>query len=170
MKIASTTCPIIIHEVRNHSEIKPKILEAIKSMGVHSNIDAYQRISNSDWQLHRDYPRPYFEVIQPLLQQVYDGIKEVFFITEDVQTQNYWFQEYHKGDFHAWHVHPAAMFSNVYYVSLPEGSSYTHFKVNGEEFSVPVTEGCVLTFPSFYSHESKEHKGEEPKTSVVFNI
>ena len=169
MKLINTTCPILSYEVPNHAELKQSVIDSIKSMGTFSYKTGGQSIHNTDWHLHPEFPRPYFKLLEPLANTVIQNAM-VTFDAREMKILNFWFQEYHKGDFHEWHTHNNALFSNVYYLSLPEGSSQTHFRVNGEEFSVPVTEGCVLTFPAFYSHTSKEHKGEDPKMVFVFNI
>ena len=61
------------------------------------------------------------------------------------------------------------MFSNVYYVELPDGAAKTSFLVGGEELSVEVEEGCILSFPTTLLHCSKPNKGGR-KTVVVANM
>jgi hypothetical protein len=89
--------------------------------------------------------------------------------TTDLSVYNYWFQMYSKGDWHAWHNHLGANFSNVYYLNLPEGAAKTTFKILGKEFSIEVKEGQVLSFPGIVNQCSKPNPSEEPKVVIAFN-
>lgn len=172
LRIEGVCAPLYMYKVPQHAELKTQILEAIDSMGVHSAVEERQSISNTDWFLPGDYPRPYINHVHTLfecyfsrlLAQEYSILPQVGFYPPQ-----YWFQQYAKGDYHEWHVHGKSMFSNVYYVELPDGAARTSFFINGKEVSVAVEEGCILSFPTTLLHCSKPNQGAR-KTVVVANM
>jgi hypothetical protein len=170
MKQIIKPCLFYLLDVPDHAELKPQILSGIKSMGVHSLEEEGQKISNTDWHLSSNYDRPYYLVLKKLWDTHVPAIKRIADIEKECifNLKNYWFQQYKEGDYHEWHIHDNVVFSNVYYVDLPNGSSMTSFKMGGEEFEVPVKEGQILTFPSCFSHCSKPNK-VGTKTVVSFN-
>jgi len=61
------------------------------------------------------------------------------------------------------------LYSNIYYLDLPEGTSKTTFKFIDKEFEVDVEEGDILTFPGSMLHCSKPNTSEHTKTVIAFN-
>jgi hypothetical protein len=170
MKQIAQKCNFYLYKVDTHAEIKPKILSDIASMGVHSLIEHDQKISNSDWQLSRNYSRPYIQRIEGLISQHLAKLTQIANIptNSSLNFNNYWFQQYAEGDYHDWHIHKNSTYSNVYYVDLPQGAAKTTFRFREEEFSVDVEEGYILTFPSSFLHCSKPNKAST-KTIISFN-
>jgi hypothetical protein len=170
MKEIKQEFPFLITTVHNHLEIKDKIINDINDMGEYSFINNEQNIKSSDWHLNANFNRPYINHLIPTFQSFCENIKNHFGYSENVNVQNYWYQKYGEGDYHDWHIHPKASFSNVYYVSLPDGCSKTSFKLKDKEFTVDVKEGEILTFPAFYLHCSKPNQSKNEKIVVAFNI
>jgi hypothetical protein len=170
MNIISQKCNFYVYKVNNHSQLKPKILLDISSMGVHSLIEDGQKISNSDWHLPRSYSRPYIQHIQELINRHLNKLMQISGIPSNnkLTLKNYWFQQYAEGDYHDWHIHGDCVYSSVYYVDLPQGAARTTFKYAEETFTVDVEEGCILTFPSCFSHCSQPNKAST-KTIISFN-
>ena len=171
MKQIPQTYPFYIYDVPNHAEVKPLILNGIQSMGTHCIMDAYQRISNTDWHLSPKRERPYVKYFMPIVDTHLPALLQssnLFGVATELRLINYWFQQYAKDDEHNWHIHELSTFSNVYYVDLPAGASKTSFKVGNEEFEVEVVEGQILTFPSCFTHCSKPNKSDT-KTVISFN-
>ncbi len=166
-KKVSMQTDIWITSNSEHHQIKQKILDAILSMGIHSNIECGQKISNTDWHLSPNTKRPYWEIIASLLEQHHSSIEGNFTTGKKIQTRNYWFQQYGLNDFHEWHLHDSA-FSNIYYVELPYGSATT-FRSTAGEFTINVEEGDLITFPSIFEHCSKPNKNNETKTVIAYN-
>ena len=144
-------------------------MKSIASMGVHSLVDADQQLCNSDWHLSPTFNRPYFEDVKSVLTTHLDILNRATDMPKPLSIGAYWFQQYAQGDYHTWHMHPNCVFSNVYYVDLPDGGSRTTFKVNNNTFDVPVNEGQILTFPSCFVHCSMPNK-VGTKTVIAFNI
>lgn len=162
--------PFLIYSVKEHENIKISILESIKKMGKYSYIDDSQSMSNSDWHLKRDFYRPYYLIIQPIINNLLEKLDELFKYENKIQLGNYWFQQYEKNDFHDWHIHNFGVFSCVYYVDMPNKSSKTTFKLFDKEFEIDVKEGEILIFPSFLNHCSKPNKSNFCKTVIAFNL
>jgi hypothetical protein len=162
--------PFYLFDVDNHEELKPQLLEAIASMGEHGMKDHSQSIANSDWQLPREFNRPYFYKALPTMRNVVDKIAAIWHMPNEINIFNYWFQQYRNGDYHGWHVHPDALFSCVYYLDMVDNNPRTTFNIKGKEISFPVKEGQILVFPAFLPHISKENKSDKMKTVIVFNI
>ena len=171
MKQIPQSYPLYLYDVPNHSEVKPLILESIKSMGTHSIIKEGQQLTNTDWHLAPKCRRPYFDHLKPVTDAHMQTLMQEanFFEMEfPLAITGCWFQQYAQNDYHTWHVHEGSIFANVYYVDLPEGAAKTTFKVSGKEFEVEVMEGQILTFPTCFIHCSKPNL-VGVKTVVSFN-
>jgi len=159
----------VLSDVAKHQELKQQILDAIKKMGTHSSIVETHSLCNTDWELNSNTPRPYFSIVQPVIEEQLKKLCALYQNKTTATLQNFWFQQYASGDFHGWHLHDRSIYSSVYYVELPEGSSKTTFKFLNQEFEIDVKEGQVLSAPSILMHCSKPNKNEQVKTIVAFN-
>jgi hypothetical protein len=139
-------------------------------------INKHQRISNTDWHLSKDTPRPYEIFCQNIFKKAEEEINSKYrainsLMKEVVKTSSFWFQQYSSQDNHTYHIHRNSIFSCVYYVDFDEETPKTTFKLfNGEEFEIEAKEGEVLMFPSYLSHTSKENKSDKVKTVIAFNL
>ena len=163
------TC-FIKTKVENHNEIKQLLLEQIESMGTHSIIEPNQSISNTDWHLGPHCTRPYSQLFNDIANNHVLKVKEILLLNEKLSIINFWFQQYKKNDFHDYHIHGSCLYTNIYYVDLPENSSKTSFKFLDREFEINVEEGDILTIPSCYMHCSKSNQSNYTKTVISFNI
>jgi hypothetical protein len=170
MKRIPQTCEFYLYDVPDHAELKEKILRGISDMGSHSLVEGQEKISNTDWHLGSGYDRPYFNHLIPLFNAHLTNVMDLSGVPKHtpLTLNNYWFQQYAEGDYHKWHIHQNSMFSNVYYVDLPEGASKTSFSFAGESFEVDVKEGQILTFPGCFLHCSKPNP-VGVKTIISFN-
>jgi len=159
---------VFIRAAPAHSDIKPRILEAIHVMGEFSYKGVNNSIFNTDWHLAANVVRPYFDVVRSTIAEHVEAIR-VDQKYDTVSVGSVWFQQYKKGDFHGWHNHSQCTFSSVYYVDLAGGTPKTSFLYNGVEFDVEVSEGDILTFPSYLAHKSGVNASENIKTVIAFN-
>jgi hypothetical protein len=155
-------------QVNEHEEVKKILLPIIEQAPANSIVNDEQRIIKTDWNIPRDVPREYEPPLEILTAAHCYSVQDILKFRHHLKVVNFWFQQYEKGDFHKWHVHGDSVFSNVYYLELPEGAAQTTFRFMGEEFTVSVKEGQILTFPSFYEHCSKPNEGGR-KTVIAFN-
>ena len=168
VRIVEGKCPIFITKVDDHKLIKHDILKNISRMGKHSMVTELQSISNSDWFLPSHLERPYMPLVRPSIENHISKLSRVL-KTERIEVSNIWFQQYEKGDYHSWHLHPRCVFSNVYYVDLDNQNPKTSFKILDHEMEVDVEEGMIITFPSFIKHCSKINESNNTKTVISFN-
>ena len=165
---------IIKYSIKNYKEYKNKLLKIIDSM---PNIGAEQdyikncgtSVSKSDWLLNRDVIKPYADLFFEMVKPFIVFVEEQY--SAKLKINNFWFQQYHKNDYHNWHTHPHTHFSNVFYLELPKGNPGTEFlaydsKKNKE---LDLKEGDILSFPAFMAHKSPEIKTNKRKTVIVFN-
>lgn len=169
MKENFQNVPFLISSVENHAEIKDKILDTISQMGVNPLTTPFENLTNTDWHLDPNIFRPYYSLASPVMNKIAAEVTKHFDYVEPLTIINYWFQQYEAGDYHNWHVHCRSLFSNVYYVDLPDGAAKTSFKMVNTEFEIAVKEGDVLTFPSCFLHSSKPNT-VGGKTVIAFNM
>lgn len=159
---------VYVGDVAEHAQMKPHVLNTIRAFGEHALIDGIQKISNTDWHLGQDFPRPYWDLLKgPITAHNVEVMKQAGYTAWNIS--NYWYQQYKTSDYHGWHVHGESMFSNVYYLDLPNKEIKTQFKVHGKTIEVDVKEGQILTFPSFMIHRSPENTCNRMKTIISFN-
>jgi hypothetical protein len=154
--------------VPRHEELKPYILNDILLLGKNSYTEKVSKISNTDWNLPAEFHRQYMTNVYPLFVNHFDEIKNTYGWWYNQRLVNFWFQQYEPGDYHGWHIHHSVLFSSVYYVELPDGGA-TQFKTPQGTFTIPVKEGEILTFPSFFFHQSAPNKTKQRKTIIATN-
>lgn len=122
-----------------------------------------------------------------ILNKTFEYLKYCGFKNVDLNVSLF-FSEMYKGDTHIKHVHPHCIFSGVFYLKVPEGSSQIVFydpapqkeygnppidiltDVNSPTIEISPKEGMLLLFPSWIQHEVKPNCSIEPRTTVVFNL
>lgn len=171
---ASIPCHVFKTHVDSHKNVKTQILNSIEKLGIHGFSLKHEKIYNTDWHVKLDRSKEfqnkeYIDIVLPIIN------KHLTFIANKTGLQSplvseLWFQQYAQEDFHGWHVHGRCMFSNIYYVELPQNSAKTTFRHFGQEFEIGVEEGDILTFPSFLQHCSKPNKDVNKKTVIAFNV
>lgn len=147
-----------IFHVEEHAEIKDQLLKLIEGMGTFSFTNEHQQISHTDWHLAPDWPRPYGDLILPILQN--------YWPYENLDCTNYWFQQYKIGDYHGPHRHGSTNYSSVYFLELPDEKLVTKY-VGIPEFEI--AEGDYLLMPGHIEHESPLNTTGR-KTSIILNL
>jgi len=172
MKIHKINAPVFIRSVLRHTEIKSELINIIKSGLVFSYKDSNISVYNTDYHVHSTF----FNIIGPkywdvLFPEVQDHMRDVSLALDltEWSISKYWYQEYRQGDYQPWHTHPRTGFTNVYYLSLPEGSKKTTLNIFGTETEFEVKEGDIMTIPGYVKHCSKIHTGDDPKIIIAFN-
>jgi hypothetical protein len=172
IKTGDIPCCIFVSNVSHHQNIKNNFLNSIKDTPRFSIKDSNLTILNTDYYLvdsFRDITYNYSSFILPILEEHNNSLTKFLNYYTKIKVGLYWFQQYSSGDFHSWHHHPGSVFSNIYYVDLPEKSVRTKFRFLGEEFEIAVEEGQILTFPSFLEHCSPPNSSDSIKTIISFN-
>jgi hypothetical protein len=156
-----------ITDFKEHDKLRERLLESIDAMPYQTR----DNITKSDWYVPSNEPRPYLDIFYDAFIPYMDKMMEDMMCTRWV-IQNGWFQQYEDSGSHYWHIHPKCMFSNVYFLELPEPQVSTEFlnPITKESFQLEnVREGQVITFPSTFIHRSPPNTSGKRKTVIVFN-
>lgn len=164
--------PIIVNKFAQHDNLKKDMLHAIETQeAVEDLVGPNNNIYKCDWHSARFDPnREWLKIFRPNLNQHLIDWKNNFgydnFVIHEI-----WFQQYDTNSKHAWHVH-GANFTNVYYLDLPEGSPKTEYinPVTKQLHQFDVSEGDIITFPSWLIHRAPINLGKEMKTIISWNM
>lgn len=168
IKTGNIPCCVYISDVEEHGFFKPKFLNLLdSSIKVSIEEKGFQSIYNTDF-FNNNFNIKY-NFITPILEKHNTALASYLqYHDYIIKTTRIWYQQYAKGGHHYWHRHNG-IFSNIYYVDLPDQASKTSFRFLGKEFSVDVKEGQILTFPSYIEHCSKPNMSDKIKTVISFN-
>jgi hypothetical protein len=160
----------LINKIKEHNDIKNNLINLINKIPINKIDVKTENISHTDWNLPNDCNREYVDFFRKIIKPYIEKIS-LFLNTKDYRVHNFWFQKYKNQDFHNWHIHPDCNFSNVYYLNLPEKNMRTKiFNIVDKSFSyLDVTEGDLITFPSFLHHKSEANKNNQDKIIIAFN-
>jgi hypothetical protein len=155
---------ILVTKIKNYKKINKKLLKLIKLIK-NPYKTKYSFVSNTDWNLPKDYKREYliyfYEIINSYMNKIAHKLH-----SKEWTIHNGWFQQYLKLENHGWHTHQTAHFANVYFVELPNKSLATEiYKLK----KINVKEGDLLTFPAYFYHRSPINKLNKRKTIISFN-
>lgn len=177
-KVLHVSCPIVSKYWEKHDDIKTTLLSLIKDTPS-LNTTEFKHIDNNndnvvtDWYLRShlqepDYVRFFKESVKAHIKTV---LKDHYYV-DTFDFESVWFQQYHEHQTHDWHRHGACSFANVYYLELPLDGPKTEIKsLNDNSIIIPeVYEGCILTFPGFFEHQSPPSSSHKRKTIIAFNI
>jgi uncharacterized RmlC-like cupin family protein len=167
-------CPYLIEKFPYHNELKQSILNAINTQQEYNRVLTYDKqtdISKSDWNTSKtDSSRLWLSIFKP-------GLDE--YLTNAVETLGYksfnineiWFQQYEPSAKHGWHVH-SGNWTNVYFLEFPVGSPKTQMKnpLSNVITEFDVSEGDILTFPSFIVHRAPINFTPYRKTIISWNM
>jgi hypothetical protein len=162
-------CPYVISKFEEHSKIKNTLLQLIEELGQSHLDDGIDKIDNTDYNVS-NVKKKYWDFLYPSLTEHMKNVYSELGFSE-FGYLNYWFQQYYKNNFHNWHVHGTASWTNIYYLELPSDDVKTHIRnQKTESILIPnVEEGCILTLPAILWHCSPINLKEERKTVIVFN-
>ena len=128
--------------------------------------NSFDNISGTDWNLEID-KKVYWQFLS---KECLPKFKEEFckrFNCPKMVVDNFWYQEYKKGDFHQKHIHSNCHFANVLFLKNCEinPTSILNYDIP-KKYIVP---GNILSFPAYRIHESKKHTSKKNKLIVSFN-
>jgi len=167
MFVQEIKTPFIKIKVRDHKKNKKELLKLIKKTTDLILIKKDSKVSNSDWHIEDNNKKLYLNSFLTLLKPEFEEYLD-YFKSDKFEIQNIWFHSYKKDDHYAWHTHPRANFTNIYYLDLPNKKDKTEIKdLNGDIIKFDVEEGDLITFPAFIVHRSPPTKNK--KTTIVFN-
>tara|TARA_R100001224_G_C3940283_1_gene122037 strand:- start:67 stop:624 length:558 start_codon:yes stop_codon:yes gene_type:complete len=158
---------VLVYSVPNFLNYKFKILELIHNIPE----TPFENISHSDWDITKNMKRNYQSYIQ---KNIFKGFAEHLRTTnkfKEVTINSMWFQVYKQGDFHFKHTHPQCHFTNIFFIQLPNNEVKTMIRTPEKNLSqLQFKEGDIITFPSYYEHESPINNSGKDKVIVSFNF
>jgi len=164
--------PVKATKLKEHSSIKQELLNEINSTTLVENIfGPNNNITRCDWGPGRYNPdRAWLKCLQfPLNEHLKQWSKG--FNYETFTIHEIWFQQYAKEAKHSWHVH-GCNFTSVYYLDLPEDTPKTQWldPITGQECDFEVSEGDIITFPSWTIHRAPVNETDKIKTIISWNM
>ena len=167
-KIQLNTCAFL-QPIKEHLKIKKILLDYIKTIKPNHSGSFDGNIYNTDFNneaTEKPYSKKIIDILTPYLNSITKELK-----AKELHITNFWFQQYNKGSYHAWHRHIKCNWTNVYYVEMPQNAPQLDL-VDGYNKQIikpfKVKEGDLLTFPSNIIHRSPINKGPM-KTIISFN-
>ena len=172
MKEVLISFPVRIKKFEHHERLKDQLLTAINEQEQFEHLlTETNDILRVDWNTSRfDRSRKWLSIIGiELYEHLGEWCKTLGYESFDVH--EIWFQQYTTGGKHAWHVH-GSNFTNVYYLDLPDDTPKTEWidPVTGTEYSFDVSEGDIITFPSWLIHRAPMNSSNKLKTIISWNM
>ena len=172
IKIIKANTPVWVSKFPNHSNIKDSIILSIDNFNSSEVTipDVGHSISKTDWMLSPLVVRDYFEIVESYWKEYLSIVYNTLGYAK-YSIDNFWFQQYSKGDNHPWHGHSSTNLSSVYYVELPDMSTETEFidPYTRRIIKYQVSEGDVITFPAMMIHRSPTNDTSFRKTVIIVN-
>ena len=168
--------PILKGVLKNHLDLKPKILNLIEKTN-DSSLFKHDELLNDnihklDWDKSTDFNREWVTLLQPYLKDTLENMVLKIGLTE-VIFENIWYQQYEYGGTHGWHTH-GNNFTGVYYLSFDKEKHPKTEILNPsnpkDKISVEAEEGQIIAFPSYFIHRGAKNLQNTNKTIVSFNI
>ena len=172
IKIIKANIPVWVSKFPNHINIKDSIILSLDNFNSSEVTipDVGHSISKTDWMLSPLVVRDYFKIVESYWKEylsiVYNTLGYAKYTID-----NFWFQQYCKGDNHPWHGHSGTNLSSVYYVELPDKLIETEFidPYTRKIIKYQVSEGDVITFPAMMIHRSPTNSTSFRKTVIIVN-
>lgn len=165
----------VVSKFEHHKQLKTKLLKHFEYSNPENVIQIDQMYSDSisklDWSQRHDFQRPWAKMLKeymdPHVENVFNKLGY-----EHCYMSELWFQQYHRGDSHGWHIH-GCNFTAVYFVELTNQTPVTEFVSPYHQNKISkfdVKEGDVIFFPSCVIHRAPPVCDSDRKTIVSFNI
>lgn len=164
-----------IGKLPKHLELKQQVLNTIDDAHTDSLlvVDSYyaDSVNKLDWSKAQDFSRPWVELLKPHIDSYLNKLAIALGYQSSI-VEEFWFQQYIKGDAHGWHTH-GSNFTGVYYLELDETSPKTEIiepSKQNKKIVMDVHEGDILMFPSYVIHRAPIMNDNNRKTIVSFNF
>jgi uncharacterized protein (TIGR02466 family) len=143
--------------------------------------DVYNTQTTFDLRDHKAFDK----IVRLVTKHVHDFAK-LHGSAYEYKCTDSWFNVYNKHDGQEFHTHNDDIFSAIFYVKSPVGSSSTIFKapfdqrnvknmynlteLNNTEVGYYPNEGGLLIFRSYVPHMVQQHQLDEQRISLAFNF
>ena len=156
--------------------------------------ESYNRSNYGGWQGHinerNDFPEE-LKTLFSLVEKTSKRVSEELLLNDYPKVDNFWININKHKDFNIPHLHPASVFSCVFYIKAPENcgkivftnpinahpfvyNKYTVTKYNlfnSQEWSYGAETNMLLMFPSYLSHYVTPNENlNEDRISIAINL
>ena len=103
----------------------------------------------------------YYDVVDSSIQDLFDWAMD-FIPQSDIskhKVDHYWIAKYNRGDFTLSHSHYPCLYSFVYFVNSPKGSSPLVFTTSGQ--SIEAKRGRIVIFPGILEHHVPKNECDD---------
>ena len=139
---------VLVDHYPNYTSLNPKLMEDVKradySLSYKTNI--YGKHSN--WNTKTDNIKFITDWVYWILNQNYGLIKNGY--EHRLNFYETWFAIYDKGEYAKEHLHELSVWSFVYFINCPKGSSPLVFSSSGRRMKAE--EGKIVIFPGHLRH------------------
>ena len=148
--------PIIIENHPHYKSLNSKLLQDAESMGYPESYKSNVKAKMSNWQCDSKN----INIIKNWVKQIlvrdckFDPTSTGYHL-DVIET---WFSKYDKGDYTNLHSHINTLWSFVYFINCPKGSSPLIFKTSGKK--IKAEEGKLVIFPGTILHYVPQNKCE----------
>ena len=163
---------LYVFKTKNFNKHQKKLIDKIFKIPLNPlNMDDGETLKHTDWNLPKRMQREYLEYFN---KEIFPDYAKSF--CEKTSCKNFvltkiWFQIYGKGDSHNEHNHPSCHFTNVFYVKLPNINLKTKITcLSKKVIETNISEGDIISFPSYYFHSSPKNTNDEDKIIIAFNL
>lgn len=167
--LLSSHCVYMLDNMFKESYVQ-EMLEHVKSltekdtMNRKSNVKA--NMTDYDELLHHDlYKELLFSSIEYL--DLFTKMRTISKTGYVYKVQDAWAMKHTRGDHTVLHSHYLWGWSGAFYLQIPEETRMYFGDFSKEEV---LRENTLYLFPSSVMHQVHEHRGEEPRYSIAFNI
>lgn len=161
---------ILIDSVKNHQEIRNKLLVEIENAHgeVSKHPQQFELISKTDWVLEEVRERTWIQLFWPhLTNALKNMIQHLRFNSVDIKT--IWYQQYQQNDTHGWHIHGQSQYSGIYYLEYE--NTPTQIRLNNDRIQdIEVSEGDIVIMPTYIIHRCPPVKNNKRRTIIAFNF
>jgi len=154
--------------INDYLKYKDKLLELINKANINNTLKDSRTDFNIDQNIN-EYKYIFYSMIKPAMLDIK---KELSFnkYKAKIITDNIWFAQYNKNNYHNWHTHSNTNFSNIFYLENEASITTTFYDViNKKEYNIETKEGDFLMFPGYVIHKSNINNTNKRKTVIVFN-
>tara|TARA_B100000131_G_C17797652_1_gene484075 strand:- start:112 stop:615 length:504 start_codon:yes stop_codon:yes gene_type:complete len=144
---------IIIEKHPYFQSLNKKLLKDVNDIGYPLSYQTNVKAKHSDWKISTPTVDLVTEWIMNLLKIKYPWIDQR---EHKIFVEHAWFAEYSKNEFTVIHDHAPYVWSYVYFIQCPKGSSPLIFNTSGKR--IKAEEGKVVIFPANVYHSVPPNK------------
>ena len=141
---------IIIENYPFYETLNPKLMEDVSNINFENSYQTNVYGKMSSWRIHS----PNIEIIHSWVTQLIN--RDSKYPTGILKFNDTWFAVYDEGDFAHIHDHHRVVFSFVYFINCPQGSSPLIFTTSGKR--IKAEEGKLVIFPGLTKHHVPKNK------------